>query len=334
MFTSYMKKSMLGRYRTLQLLRVAVLLVAGSVSTLALAEFERRFPLAANDQDLVGENAVVTTTVEDTLVDVAARHLLGYNMLRAANPEVDAWLPGEGVEVVLPMRSILPAGPRAGIVVNVPEMRLYYYGAGAGGEQNDVTVYPVSVGRGDWATPLIETRVTSRVKDPDWYPPKSIRAEHAARGDFLPAKVPAGPDNPLGQYLLVLGIPSYFIHGTNKKFGIGMQVTHGCIRMYPQDVEELARKTPISTPVTIINQPIKTGWDNGQLYVEVHQPLERAGQPEVNSRSAVIKALVAATRGFPETEIDWELVNEVAAAASGIPVRVGLLPPAVTRRGD
>ncbi len=317
------------------LLRAALALALGLGCGVALAEYERSFTLPASDDDLVGDNAVVTTSVEDTLVDIAARYHLGYNLIRSANPGVDAWLPGEGTEVLLPLHAILPDAPRSGIVVNVPEMRLYFYKTDPRGRQQDsVAVYPVSVGRGDWHTPLIQTRLTGRVKAPDWYPPQTIRAEHAARGDFLPAKVPAGPDNPLGEYLLVLDIPSYFIHGTNKKFGIGMQVTHGCIRMYPQDIEQLVKMAPKNTSVSIINQPIKTGWQNGQLFLEVHQPLEMEGERDGLERSAIIEALVAATRDAPETLIDWDRVDAVIAAANGVPEKVGQLPPAVSRVSD
>jgi L,D-transpeptidase ErfK/SrfK len=227
--------------------------------------------------DLVGSNSSTYISREETLIDVAVRYRLGYNMIRSANPDIDAWLPVDGSEVLLPFRVILPDVPRKGIVINTAEMRLYFYRKDEK-NHNTVTVYPISVGRRDWATPLTETHVTLRVEHPSWYPPESIRAEHAARGDLLPKVVPAGPDNPLGDYLLALDIPSYFIHGTNKRFGIGMQVTHGCIRMYPEHIEELYKLVPVNTPVTIVNQPYKVGWQGEKLYLEVHHPLELDGE--------------------------------------------------------
>lgn len=288
----------------------------------AMAEFERFYPLPAKGNDLVGDNRTVTTSAADTLVDIAARNRLGYNLIRSANPDVDAWLPGEGTTVTLPMNVILPAAARSGIVINVAEMRLYFYPPG---KPASVAVYPISVGRGEWATPVTHARVTGRAKDPIWYPPASIRAEHAARGDILPMQVPAGPDNPLGQYLLILDIPGYFIHGTNKPFGIGMQVTHGCVRMYGSDIEQLVKQVANDTPVTIINQPFKTGWLEGELYLEVHPSLELDGAVVENKRADIIEAVVAATRHNPETSIDWDSLDKIIMEATGMPVRVGRL---------
>ncbi len=292
----------------------------------AVAVIERRYSLPSTGYDLVGEDSTVATRAEDTLIDLAARHLIGYNLIRSANPDVDAWMPGDGTQVLLPLRTILPNAPRRGIVINVPEMRLYYYTADKSGQGGAVSINSISVGRGEWNTPVTKTRVVGRAKDPTWYPPATIRAEHAARGDVLPRQVPAGPDNPLGQYLLILDIPSYFIHGTNKKFGIGMQVTHGCIRMYSQDIEQLAKQVPNNTPVTIINQTIKTGWQGDELYLEVHPPLEQNGKIAQINPNDVVKALVAATHEHPETRIDWDLAEAIAAEATGIPQKVGQLP--------
>lgn len=305
-------------------------LFASTLSAVTLADAVRYYPLPANGGDLVGSNRWVPISAADTLVDVAARYQLGYNVIRSANPDVDAWLPDEGARVLLPLETILPAASREGIVINVAEMRLYYYRDDVLSHDPLVEVYSISVGRGEWATPLTTTRVTGRVKDPVWYPPESIRREHAARGDLLPRQVPAGPDNPLGPYLLSLGIPSYFIHGTNKRFGIGMQVTHGCIRMYPQDIERLVEKVPNNTPVTIVNQPFKAGWRGDELYLEVHRPLEKEQGSARIETTAVIAALVEATRQSPQTEIDWDAMEQIIAEARGIPQRVGVLPAQAT----
>lgn len=290
---------------------------------LSAAEFERHFPLPVKDNDLVGSNSTAITSASDTLVDIAARYQLGYNLVRSANPGVDAWLPGEGTRVVLPFQAILPTAPRDGIVINVAEMRLYFYSQDKKTEVTSVAIYPVSVGRGDWSTPVTSSRLTGRAKNPVWYPPKSIRAEHAARGDKLPLQVPPGPDNPLGKYMLTLDIPGYFIHGTNKQFGIGMQVTHGCIRMYPRDIEQLVKLAPNNTPVTIINQPFKTGWRDQQLYLEVHQPLEVNGSVIPISRTEYINALVSATRDRPDTVIDWDKLEQVISGTRGMPEKIG-----------
>jgi len=275
--------------------------------------------------DLVGTNGSTYVSREETLIDVARRYQLGYNMIRSANPDIDAWLPDDGSEVLLPFHVILPSVSRQGIVINTAEMRLYFYHID---EQKNktVTVYPISVGRRDWATPLTETRVTMRVERPFWYPPESIREEHAARGDLLPTIIPAGPDNPLGDYLLALDIPSYFIHGTNKLFGIGMQVTHGCIRMYPDHIEELYNLVPINTPVSIVNQPYKVGWKNGRIYLEVHQPLELDGVVPEDNRSGIVSQLVSIQQERPEVLINWGRVDDAIGAVTGIPVLVGIEP--------
>lgn len=286
----------------------------------------QRYTLTQPDIQLVGDHKWATSTYEDTLIDIASRELIGYNLIRTANPMVDAWLPGEGTPVLLPGRTILPNAPKEGIVINAPEMRLYYYSAARKGEPASVSIFSVSVGRGEWSTPVTKTRVTGRVKNPVWYPPETIRAEHAARGDKLPKRVEAGPDNPLGQYLLQLGIPSYFIHGTNKKFGIGMQVTHGCIRMYPQDIELLASLVPNGTPVTIVNQVAKAGWLNGELFLEVHPPLETAqGAADINP-TEVVRAVVEAAENYPAAVIDWERIDTIIKLSSGLPEKIGYLP--------
>lgn len=232
------------------------------------------YPLPRQDVDLVGRVVVVKAQEEDTLVDIARRHQIGQEAIVLANPGVDRWYPGEGTEVILPFRAILPAGPRRGLVLNAPEMRLYYYPAPDEEQFFQVQVYPVAIGRMGWETPLAETTLVSKERDPSWRPPESIRREHAQQGDPLPAVVPPGPDNPLGRYALRLGLPGYLIHGTNKEFGVGMRVSHGCIRMLPEEIEWLFDRIPVGTPVRIVNEPAKVGWDGGTLYLEVHPPLE------------------------------------------------------------
>ena len=232
------------------------------------------FELPPVEFDLVGVIQVVQALPEDTLLDVARRHDIGQEEIVRANPDVDRWLPGAGAEITIPSRRILPSVPRTGLVLNLPEMRLYYYPEPEPGQPAEVQTYPVSIGRMDWATPLGETKLVAKQKDPAWYPPESIRREHAAEGDPLPRVVPAGPDNPLGRYAMRLGIPGYLIHGTNKVFGVGMRVSHGCVRMLPEDIERLFPQVPVGTPVRIINQSAKAGWYGGELYLEIHPPLE------------------------------------------------------------
>ena len=304
------------RIRKLFLLCSAVLAAAAG----AHAEI---FLLPPPGNDLVGAITTVPAGPEETLIDVARAHDLGYDEIRAANPAVDSWMPREGTTVVLPKLYLLPMAPREGIVLNVSEMRLYYYPKPKQGEPATVEVFPVSIGRGDWNTPVVTTRVSGKVVDPTWTPPKSIRAEHAADGDPLPEIVRPGPDNPLGKYALRMTLSSYLIHGTNKEFGIGMQVTHGCMRLYPEDIERLYRTVPIGTPVRIINQRYKAGWSQGTLYLEVHPPLEGPHAEAERGKTPMVEALTSATKAVPNYPINWDRVDELDLESTGIPGPVG-----------
>ena len=203
--------------------------------------------------DVIGTERSVRTRKEDTLLDVARRQGFGYDELRLANPSVDPWLPGAGTTIVLPGRHVLPVGVREGIVINLDEMRLYYFPT-----PRQVITYPISVGREAMGTPVATTTVVAKVTNPVWYPGDDVRREHAERGDELPRSVPPGPDNPLGPHAMTLGLPGILIHGTNKPYGIGMPASHGCIRLYPEDIEELMPQVPRGTVVRILRQPWKT----------------------------------------------------------------------------
>lgn len=234
-------------------LSFAALLSAGSASALELQ-------LPPPGEDVVGQVQVIKAKYEDTFADLGEQYNLGYSEMVAANPGVDPWLPGVGTEVIIPTRFVLPPGPREGVVINLAEYRLYYYPKG----QNVVHTYPLGIGREGWGSPIANTRITAKTKDPAWYPPASIRAEHAADGDPLPTVVPPGPDNPLGPYKLTLGVPGYLIHGSNKKFGIGTRTSHGCFRMYNADVTHLFSMISVGTSVRIINEPYKFGVEQRQ----------------------------------------------------------------------
>lgn len=278
--------------------------------------------IPANGDNVVGAVSTVVARHEDTFSDIAIRHGQGFLDMRLANPGVDAWLPGEGTTVVIPSLYILPDAPREGIVINVPEMRLYFYPKPKPGEAQVVVTHPISIGRQEWTTPHGLTKVTTKVKDPAWYPPESIRKEHAERGDILPRVVPAGPDNPLGRHSLRLGLPSYLIHGTNKPFGVGMRVTHGCIRLYPDDIERLFEQVSVGTPVRIINQPYKIGRLNGELFVEAHPPLEEDHERFRDVFTHIVGLIVKTTQ--PQShQIDWNRLQDLVARSSGIPVAVG-----------
>jgi L,D-transpeptidase ErfK/SrfK len=220
--------------------------------------------------DLIGQVYIVRVQENETLVDLAREHAVGFEEIRIANPNVSIWAPKTGTEVLIPARRILPDVPREGIVINLSEMRLYYYsGPGV------VETYPISVGREEFATPVGLTRTTARMRDPSWNPPRSIREEAAARGEPPPPVVPPGPDNPLGRHAILLNLPSYLIHGTNQPDGVGMRASRGCIRMFPEDIESLFDRVPSGTQVNIIDQPFKAGWsEDGVLHVQSFPQLE------------------------------------------------------------
>jgi len=296
---------------------VASLSLSGLLST-PLAALE--LPLPAEGEDVVGQVQVIQAKYKDTFVDLGEANDLGYQEMVAANPGVDPWLPGEGAEVLLPTRFILPPGPREGIVINLAEYRLYYYPK----EGNVVHTYPLGIGREGWGSPVAETRITAKIKDPAWYPPKSIREEHAEAGDPLPAVVPPGPDNPLGPFKFSLALPGYLIHGSNKKFGIGTRVSHGCFRMLNHNVLELAELVPVGTPVRIINEPYKFGISGGKVYLEAHAPLEEeAGKSSVvDKHAALVDKLLGREDQLGQRRLDWDVVREVVAAEDGLPVEV------------
>ena len=284
-----------------------------------------QYPLNSADALMFGENETITTFGEDTLPDLARRYSLGYEEIQRANPGVDVWLPGEGTPLLLPGQRLLPPGPREGIVVNLPEHRLYYYPKVKKGETPYVITYPVSIGKMDWSTPLGKTRIVDKRKNPLWYPPESVRKEHAERGEPLPAVVKAGPDNPLGAYAMRLDLKpgAYLIHGTNNPIAVGMAITHGCIRMYPEDIEALFPLVPVNTPVWLINEPVKVARVNGQVWLEVHPPVDAEGQ-----RAAVniegFYALANASLGETPAAIHWDFVLATLQEASGLPQMVGV----------
>jgi L,D-transpeptidase ErfK/SrfK len=294
------------------MLRKALMFLA--LFGLAAAAGAREFTLA-EQQELIGETTIVAARYEDTFVSLAREHNVGFEALRRANPDVDEWLPGEGTQIVIPTRFVLPRAAREGIVVNVAELRLYYFPARDDGR---VITHPISIGRMDWSTPVGKTTVVSKVANPSWYPPESIREEHLARNDPLPLVVPPGPDNPLGAHALRLGLAGYLIHGTNKPSGVGMRVTHGCIRMFPEDIEALFKTVAPGTPVRIVNQPYKLGWGSDGLYLEAHPPLAEQEATADWSATELTRAFVAATE-VRRTEVLWDAAERVMRAARGIP---------------
>ena len=284
-----------------------------------------RFILSSAEQSVVGEPQVVFVRAEDTFSDLARTYGLGYDEIVAANPDVDPWLPGENTPVLLPTQYVLPDAPKRGVILNIASKRIFYYPATIEGEQRYVLTYPIGIGRVGWETPLGETTVVSKATDPHWWVPASVRREYAEMGNPLPSVVPPGPDNPLGTHVLKLGMPGYLIHGTNQPYGVGMRVSHGCIRLYPENIESLYSLVDIGEIVTILNEPYQMGRQDGVLFFEAHQPLEddllsaeerlimllenqvdAAGQPLNDHLRAHVMSLAQKTNGVPSSVVMYD----------------------------
>ncbi len=279
-----------------------------------------RYQLPKNGDSIVGQMSLITAKESDTFIELARRYSLGFQELVLANPNVDPWLPGEGTQVVIPTRYILPNTKHKGLILNLAEMRVYYFPKNAPG---DVHTYPISIGKEGWDTPNTQTSVIGMKKNPTWTPPESIRKEHEEKNDPLPATVPPGPDNPLGDYAIRLGLSGYLIHGTNNPRGIGMKVTHGCVRLHPDDIKDLFGRVSINTPVTIVNEPYKLAWSDGKLYVEMHP--SDGDETGTNSRNLTqfVQAIIGATKSKEGYKINWELANQLAKNKTGLPISVG-----------
>jgi L,D-transpeptidase ErfK/SrfK len=289
-----------------------------------------RFDLNPEDGDLVGYVQKVTVGKDDTLPDIARRFDVGYEEMLLANPGVDPWLPGVGREVVVPTEFVLPAAPHDGVVVNVAAMRIFYYPPHKKGEPQVVYTHPIGIGRVGWKTPEGTTRVVAREKDPVWVVPESVRKEHAEDGDMLPAVVKAGPDNPLGEYAFRLSWPSYLIHGTNKPYGVGMRSSHGCMRLYPEDIAVFYALIPIGTKVTVVNQPYAFGWRNGTLYMQAYAVMEDDSRNWDKNRKRLLANLMNPKQRQKigqriegaDNDVDWQRVGDLAHSPRAIPVPV------------
>ena len=272
--------------------------------------------------DMIGALRHVVTAYEDTLLDLARANGLGYVEMIAANQGIDPWVPGENTPIVLPTAHILPDAERQGLVVNLAEHRLYYFGPGG----TEPETFPLGVGKEGCDTPLGTTEIVRKKERPIWFPPDSIRELKPQ----LPKVVPPGPHNPLGSHALYFDWPTYLIHGTNMPWGVGRRVSHGCIRLYPEDIARLFELVPIGTQVQVISQAVKIGWYDGELYVEAHPEAEQADELEwtgqiksVDARSRAdalfrIKTLA----GAAQDRLDWHLIRKALEGRSGVPVQV------------
>ncbi|AMK76333.1 MULTISPECIES: L,D-transpeptidase family protein [Methylomonas] len=272
----------------------------------------------SSDQGIVGTLASISSRENDTLSDIGRHYGLGYNDITIANANLDPWtLPAEQT-VLLPLRFVLPDAPRKGIVLNLANMRMFYYPKN---QANTVLTYPVGIGRQGWNTPLGQTQIVAKKANPDWTVPESIHREHQALGDPLPKVIHAGPDNPLGSYAMPLGFSGYLIHGTNKPYGIGLQVSHGCVQLYPEDIEALFNKVEVGTPVRIVHQPYMATWQDDMLYLEAHQPLDKWEKQQKQLQKDIRKKLQQLANE-KQTTVDWSKVERILQRADGVPTPV------------
>jgi L,D-transpeptidase ErfK/SrfK len=279
--------------------------------------------LLASDQRAVGEVGDYATHRQDTLLDVARTYDLGFTQLMAANRGIDPWLPGVGRPIMLPGLYLLPDAPQEGIVVNLAEQRLYYFPPGGG----RLETYPIGVGVEGLSTPIGTTRVIRKEANPTWYPPPSIQADDP----HLPTAMPPGPDNPLGAFALHLGWSGYLIHGTNKPDGVGRNVSHGCLHLYPEDIERLFREIPIGTPVRVVSQEVKAAWVGDALYIQVHPSKSQAEEIDVMGSftpemPADLARRVTGAVGDRTVQVDWDAVRRAGIERTGLPVRVADAP--------
>jgi L,D-transpeptidase ErfK/SrfK len=305
----------------------APVVAAAAAPALAAPIDTHKFVLADAQDDVVGTVQITIASKEDTLPDIARRFDVGYEEIVRANPGVDPWIPGDGRHIVVPTQFILPNAPREGIVINVAAMRLFYFPAHRKDEPQLVYTHPIGIGKLGWSTPQGVTQVVSHVKDPVWRPSAALRIDHRNdNGEDLPPVVAAGPDNPLGKYEFRLGWPSYLIHGTNKPYGVGLRSSHGCVRLYPEDIEKIFQMVPNGTQVRVVNQPFLFGWHDAQLYLQAYTVLEDDKRDWTNAQKKLLAhslpAHVQAALRAQGAAIDWQSVTVVTNAPRGVPVPV------------
>jgi L,D-transpeptidase ErfK/SrfK len=310
---------------------IAAVLLATAAHAWREEDFEHRtvvaYPIPPGRDNIIGRNMRYKIKKGDTLLDVGRWFDLTATEISDANRNIDWWAPPVGREVVLPGEFILPDSSRKGLVLNIPEMRIYYFPVklnpkrkpgkltlASYTEPDTVYTFPVGLGRFDWKTPEGAFKIQAKIRNPTWHVPKAIYEEHLERDGYADHVVKANdPDNPLGEFKIALTLPDYAIHGTNVPWGVGMQVSHGCVRLYPEDIEALFDRVKVGSPGEFVYQPVKFGWKGDALYVEVHPDLyakapglwnlaikeaERAGVADQVDARKLEKAIVAKT-GMP-----------------------------------
>lgn len=283
------------------------------------------YDLPSDGSTVIGRTQLVVASAENTLLDLARHFDLGYEEMLLANPGVSVWLPAASVPLVVPGQLILPQAPWVGIVVNIPQHRLYYFPAAVRGQPRQVLTYPLGVAREGWSTPRGLTQVIAKYRDPAWLVPLRTRNERALDNEAeMPEYFPPGPDNPMGMHAIATGFKGIFIHGTNRPWGVGMRSSHGCLHLYPEDASELFALVQAGTPVRIVDQPFLVGNDHGR-WVMASYPLV----PEYHSaqspftRAFETVGVVISAQGAPlHSEIAWDRVQRAVDEAQAVPLAI------------
>lgn len=277
-------------------MKLSTSLILASVLFSPLSAMALSFPLPAANNDIVGANQITTIKPGQDLHDVGRSFDIGYDAMVAANPSVNFAKIKKNTQITVPSQFILPPGQRVGIIINVAAKRLYYFPQG----QNVVYTFPIGVGLLGWSTPTGQTQVIEKIKNPVWTVPDSIFQKLAAQGIYLPKQILPGPDDPLGDFALRLAIPGYLIHGTNEPDSIGTRASSGCIRMLPEDIQQLFSVVPTKTPVRLINMPYMAGWNNNQLYIQVYQPpVDAVSSDQASTYSALMQTVTSSGKPAP-----------------------------------
>lgn len=268
----------------------------------------------------IGQMQEMSASYEDTIVHVGREYGVGFVEMRAANPSVDPWLPGAGTRIVIPTLNILPDAPHEGVVVNLAEMRIYYYKT----PNSEPVTFPIGIGRDGLKTPLGPTTITRKKEAPTWTPTERMRKEDPT----LPVSVPPGPENPMGSHSLYLGFPMIAIHGTNKPYGIGRRVSSGCIRMFPEDITQIFDMAPVGTKVTVVDQPIKAAWIGDRFFLEVHPTQDQAAVMEHEGSvpdyqlSERDLSYIMRIAGKDVQSLDWPKIRKVVKERKGYPIAI------------
>lgn len=313
-----------GRWsaRALKFAGLAVVAMLASVGVRARAG---TFALPRDGATVVGHIQVIRLiNARNTLFDIARHYDLGYNEITAANPSLSLWLPGAGTRVVVPTEFILPPKPWVGIVIDVARRRLYYFPKPKRGMPAQVVTFPVGISVPGWATPLGQTKIIAKYKNPSWIVPKNIQEEHKLEGQpRFPKYFPPGPDNPMGMLAMETGFSEIFIHGTSRPWGVGMRVSHGCLHLYPENAAYLFPRLPIGTPVRIVDQPFLVGERGGVLYMSASKSL-----PEYPVKESFLTRAVAAVVRYQASHpaidppVQWKRMLKVAQARGVVPTPI------------